>query len=87
MINYKFVRLSPKKKKNEKCVIKIRGGMCVARVRILNKTTIPSFDNLSRIWLFERKYKKLSIKKKKEGEIKSKYPEMLKLSDFLFKKL
>lgn len=65
MINYKFVRLSPKKK-NEKCVIKIRRGMCVARVRILNKTT-PSFDNLSRIWLFERKYKKLSIKKKRGG--------------------
>lgn len=40
--------------------------MCVARVRILNKTT-PSFDNLSRIWLFERKYKKLSIKKKRGG--------------------
>lgn len=78
MINYKFVRLSPKKKKNEKCVIKIRRGMCVARVRILNKTT-PSFDNLSRIWLFERKYKKLSIKKKKEGEIKSKYPEIVEV--------
>lgn len=75
MINYKFVRLSPKKKKNEKCVIKIRGGMCVARVRILNKTTIPSFDNLSRIWLFERKYKKLSIKKRKRGKSNPNIPK------------